>query len=192
MSTVFIFHGTGGHPGENWFPWLKEKLEAAGHSAIVPKFPTPEGQSLQSWLAVFDKYKDKVDEQTIFVAHSLGCIFLLRVLEKLPHLVRAAIFVSAPVGVEPIKNYAGDKAFSDGFDFDWQNIKAKALQFLVFHSDDDPYISLGNGEKLAKELAIPLTFIPHAGHFNAKAGFTIFPQLLQKLGPYLDKFDTGV
>jgi hypothetical protein len=23
---AFIFHGTEGHPQENWFPWMKEKL----------------------------------------------------------------------------------------------------------------------------------------------------------------------
>src|ERR1700690_1423405 len=123
MGTVFIFHGTGGYPEENWVPWLKEKIEAAGHTAIVPQFPTPDGQSLKSWLAVFDRYKDQVNEETIFVAHSLGCIFLLRLLEKLSHKVRAAIFVSAPIGVEPIRNYVSDKAFSDGFDFQWENIK---------------------------------------------------------------------
>ncbi len=32
MRNVFIFHGTEGYPEENWFPWLKEKLEAVGIS----------------------------------------------------------------------------------------------------------------------------------------------------------------
>ena len=42
MSTnVFIFHGTEGYPEENWFPWLKEKLEAKGYKVFVPQFPTP-------------------------------------------------------------------------------------------------------------------------------------------------------
>jgi hypothetical protein len=35
------------------------------------------------------------------------------------------------------------------------------------NSDDDPYVSLGNGELLARSVSVPLTFIPRSGHFNA-------------------------
>ncbi len=187
MSTVFIFHGTGGYPDENWFPWLKQKLEADGHQVFVPQFPTPEGQSLASWKAVLDEYEDSINEDTIFVAHSLGCIFLLRLLEQFPHKVRAAVFVSGIVGIKPITNYEGDNAFGGGFDFDWRNIKTKAENFIVFHSDDDPYVALENGKQLAKNFGVELTFIPNAGHFNAKAGYTEFDALLEKLQPILDK-----
>ena len=30
MSSVFLFHGFGGSPDNNWFPWLTHELEAAG------------------------------------------------------------------------------------------------------------------------------------------------------------------
>ncbi len=46
---------------------------------------------------------------------------------------------------------------------------------------DYPYVAWENGKKLAKELGVPLTFIPNAGHFNTKAGYTEFPDLLQKV-----------
>src|SRR3989338_4142675 len=42
MSNVFIFHGTGGYPEENWFPWLKKELEELECKVIIPKFPSPE------------------------------------------------------------------------------------------------------------------------------------------------------
>ena len=38
---IFIFHGTEGHSQENWFPWLKAKLEEKGCKVFVPQFPTP-------------------------------------------------------------------------------------------------------------------------------------------------------
>ena len=40
-TNIFILHGTEGHPGENWFPWLKQELEQKGYNVIVPQFPTP-------------------------------------------------------------------------------------------------------------------------------------------------------
>ena len=57
MTNVFIFHGTGGYPEENWFPWLKRELESLDCKAIVPQFPTPQNQTLENWLKVFEQYK---------------------------------------------------------------------------------------------------------------------------------------
>jgi len=56
MSNIFIIHGSYGNPDENWFPWLKVELEKLGHKVFVPKFPTPENQSLNSWKKVFSEY----------------------------------------------------------------------------------------------------------------------------------------
>ncbi len=52
----FIFHGIYGHPEENWFPWPKMEIEKLGYACIVPKFPTPLDQSLESWLRVISFY----------------------------------------------------------------------------------------------------------------------------------------
>jgi len=185
VKNAFIFHGTGGYPGENWFPWLKQKLEEKGYQVFVPQFPTPEGQSMEAWLKIMEPYMPKINEDTLLIAHSLGSIFLLRFLERLQTSVKAAFFVGAPVGVAPIKNWEGDSKFSGGFEFDWNNIKSKAGKFIVFHSDTDPYVNLGNGQKLARELGVELNFIPNAGHFNATAGYLKFEKLLEEINKVL-------
>lgn len=187
MNNIFIFHGTEGYPEENWFPWLKEKLEALGHQVFVPQFPSPPivPAKISEWFEVLKGYEQYINEDTIFVGHSLGGVFTLRILEKLDHPVRAALFVGTPVGVQPITYYDRDVSFS-GFSFDWPAIKSKAKSFVAFQSDNDPYVSLGNGQELAKELGIELSFIPNAGHFNQKAGYTQFDELLKKIEPLLN------
>lgn len=179
-NNAFIFHGTGGYPEENWFPWLKGELEAKGVKVFVPKFPTPEGQSLEAWLKVLEPLMAKINQETILIGHSAGGLFLLKVLEKLTPPVKAAVFVGTPVGIKPIKFYDSDLAFA-GFNFDWPKIKSAAKNFIVYHSDNDPYVSLGNGQELAKHLGVDLTFIPNAGHFNKAAGYTEFEDLLSKI-----------
>ena len=183
---VFIFHGTEGYPEENWFPWMKEKLEAEGCKVTVPQFPSPPivPAKISEWFDVLKKYESEITENTILIGHSLGGAFTLKVLEKLKHPVRAVFFVGTAIGEKPILYYDRDRSFS-GFSFDWENIREKSKHFVVFQSDDDPYVGLENGKELAKHLGVELTFVPNAGHFNKKAGYTEFPQLLEKLKPLI-------
>ena len=53
MLTCLIVHGTYGHPQENWIPWLRKELELLNYEVIAPHFPTPENQSLDTWITVF-------------------------------------------------------------------------------------------------------------------------------------------
>lgn len=183
LTNLFIFHGTGGHPKENWFSWLKEKLEAKGLRVFVPQFPTPEGQSLEAWLKMLEPFRNEINEDTIIVGHSLGGLFTLKLLERLERQIKLAVLIGTPIGVRPILNYDRDEAFA-GFIFDWQKIKSNSKNFIVYQSDNDPYVGLTNGQELAKHLSTDLTFIPNAGHFNTKAGYTKFENLLVKLQNY--------
>lgn len=181
-SNVFIFHGTEGYPEENWFPWMKTELEKRGCTVTVPQFPSPPvvPSKISEWFAVLKNYEHLINEQTILIGHSLGGIFLLRVLERLNHPVKAAFLVGTPIGVQPILNYDRDQSFSE-FVFDWERIRGHAQHFEVFHSDNDPYVGLSNGEELAKHLGVDLTFVSNAGHFNTKAGYTKFELLRDRV-----------
>lgn len=69
-----------------------------------------------------------------------------------------------------------NKSFIDK-PFDWEKIRKNCKNFYVFHSDNDPYVPLKEGKKLGVDLIIIL----NAGHFNAKAGYTKFEMLLEKV-----------
>lgn len=178
MKNAFILHGTEGYPEENWFPWLKEELEKQNFHVIVPQFPTPKEQTPETWFQVFEKYKEFLNPETIIFGHSLGSTFLLRILEKYDIQIKISVFIATPIGILPIKNIKTDKPFLEK-PFDWQKIKQNAVKFFVFHSDNDPFVSLENGKQLAKHLGVNLTFIPSAGHFNESAGYLRFNELLE-------------
>lgn len=186
MKNAIIIHGTEGYPEENWFPWLKQELEKQGYTVFVPQFPSPQKvpAKIAEWFNVLKNYEKYINENAILIGHSLGGIFTLRILEQLKHPVKAACFVGTPIGIHPILNYDRDNSFS-GFSFDWKSIKKKSHYFIVFQSDNDPYVSLENGEELAKNLNVKLNFVPNAGHFNLRAGYKKFDLLLEKLKPIL-------
>ena len=174
----FIIHGAYGKPDENWFPWLKKKLEEQGHEVYLPEFPTPKNQTLENWMEVFEEYLPKVDEETIFVGHSLAPAFILSILEKLNVQVRASFFVSGFIGL--LGNNTFDE-INESFvtkDFDWNRIKENCRKFYTYHSDNDPYVPLEKGKELEERLGAKFTLVEDAGHFNEKAGYTEFYRLL--------------
>ena len=184
MAYAIIIHGTEGYPEENWFPWLKEQMKKYDYEVIIPQFPTPENQNPEAWFDVFKNYEKYLDSDTILIGHSCGGAFLLRVLEKIEVKVKASIFVASSAGIKPIKYYEVDRPFVEK-QFDWERIRKSSSHFLVFHSQDDPLICIGNGEKIANELGTDLIRLKDAGHFNAKAGYTEFDLLLEKIATIL-------
>jgi len=173
----FIIHGVYANPDSNWFPWLKKELEAQGYEVIVPKFPTPLDQSLESWFRVFSQYENKVNEETVLIGHSLGAAFVLKYLEKANKKIKAGFLVA---GFHKLLGSHYDeinKTFVDK-EFDWDKIKNNCGKFFVIASDNDAYISLDISKVLANNLNAELKIIHNGGHLNKKAGYDKFPELL--------------
>ncbi len=181
MTNIIIIHGTGGNPNENWFPWLKSELEKLGHRVFVPKFPSPENQSLQNWLKTFKEYEQYLDENSIVVGHSLGPAFLLSVIEKLECPIKCAFFIAGFIGLLGNSEYDElNKTFTTK-PFDWAKIKKNCKRFFVINSDNDPYVPIESGKELAKNLDTELIVIKNAGHINKESGYTKFEFLLEKV-----------
>ena len=177
MTTVFIFHGAGGHPKENWFDWLRQQLEREGHRVFVPQFPTPKNQTLENWLSVLGEYKQDLPH-SILVGHSLGVPFALNLLERYP--IKASFLVSGFTGKAGNQFDPGMKTFAQRV-FHWERIMKNCGRFYVFHSDNDPYIRLEKAEELAKNLGVKVNLVKNAGHFNETAGYTTFKLLFDRI-----------
>lgn len=177
----FLIHGSFGNPEENWFPWLKHELEKQGHKVFAPKFPTPEGQSLSSWLKVLDGFEGEIDEETVFVGHSAGPALILRELERRKTPVRACFLVSGFLGKLGLPEFDAVNASFFEKPFDWKKIRANCRTFRMINSDNDPYVPLAKGKELAKLLGTELIVVKGGGHLNEKAGFKDFPLLLEKI-----------
>jgi len=178
---VFIFHGTFGYPEENWFPWLAKELRALGIETHVPKFPTPEGQSLRAWLDVYKNYEKYVNEETILVGHSLGPVLIFRILEQRKSPIKAAILVAPAIGAIGVSDFDKLNATFVNKPYDWETIKRNCSYFSIYRGTDDPYIPIEQPQEIAKNLGINLKMIEKGGHLNTKAGFKEFPALLEEI-----------
>ncbi|MBU0760931.1 MAG: alpha/beta hydrolase [Nanoarchaeota archaeon] len=178
----FIIHGSYGSPKENWFPWLKERLEEEGNNVFVPEFPTPNNQSLDNWMKVFDDfYSSEVGEDSIFIGHSLGPAFILSILERLNIKVKACFFVSGFLGLLGNPEFDEVNKTFIAKEFDWERIRKNCENFYVYHSDNDPYVSLEKAKELAEKLGTEVIIVKNAGHFNESSGYLKFELLLKDI-----------
>ncbi len=182
--TIVIIHGAYGSPKENWFPWLRAELEGRGFKVMAPKFPTPEGQNLESWLQVMESAVGRREEKIIIVGHSIGCAFALQYIARTENRIIGAVLVAGFAGKLGKKIFDSlNESFLKGFD--WSKIREKCPRFFVYHSDNDPYVPLGFGEELAGNLGAKLSVVRGAGHFNRESGYHEFKLLLDDLLNFL-------
>ncbi len=188
MKRAVILHGTDGTPEENWFPWLKSKLEAEGYQVWVPQLPEAHTPNRELWDDRILGSRDMAD--TIMVGHSSGAVEVLNLLmnPRCPH-IRLGVMVGAWAGGPP-KAPTGftwepgqfDKLFPpDGFDF--AAIKARADKLAFLHGDNDPFCPLEQAKQLAKQLDAPLTIVHRGHHLGSK--FTELPKLWEIIKPSL-------
>ena len=127
----------------------------------------------------FKDYRDKIDEETVFIGHSLGPAFILNILEKIDVKVKACFFVAGFAGLLGNEKFDEiNKSFVDK-EFDWKKIHENCEQFYVINSTDDPYVPIIQGKKIAHKFGTQTIPIDGAGHFNTDAGYIEFPQLLK-------------
>ena len=176
MHTIFIFHGVDGDPNENWLPWMKKEFEEAGHRVIIPTFPHSNTPTLDEWMQEMERYEKQVDEGSIFVGHSLGAAFALRLTENMHQCILGS-FLVAPVWEVMGNSYDTLMLTFTTAPYDWMKVKSHCKSFFVIQGEGDPYISLAKSQTLQKNLGATLMIIPNGKHLNTTAGFREFPQL---------------
>ena len=187
MRNFFIFHGSYGHPGENWYPWLKQELESMGHRVFIPTFPIPkvkgEGHKLDLWFKAFEAYKQYVNKDTIVIAHSRGCTFTYHLLPLLNIKIHGLYLVGQFIDYDQWRPevYAEHDSFQ-AKPYLWKKIRKMSEYIEVFQSTND-VIPVCEGEFVAHWLHAKLTIVKNAGHFNMATykRFVTFPLLLEKI-----------
>lgn len=177
MKNYFIIHGTFGHNRENWFGWLENTIKAKGYDVYNFNYPTPEGQTFENWSKVLETAKDKITEESIFICHSIGCVFFAK------YCIANNIKIGKCIFVSGCNNYY----FLDEFDklnkFMYTDEIYKFIKLcnkrICIYSKDDPYIKLNDLQNFAHSIDAKEIVYENAGHFNEKAGYTKFEDLLK-------------
>lgn len=178
----FIIHGSYGNPYKNWIPWLKRELSKRKINCIVPNFPNPYRQDYESWSKILKAYNEigYITEDTTFVTHSLGGIFIIKFLIENDIKVKKIITVA---GFNNVTFQDDMNLYSSFYLEDNKLLKINSLceEIICIYSDNDLYVPQKDAEEFANRINSEKIIINNAGHFNEKFGYTEFKELLKCL-----------
>ncbi len=187
VKRVFIIHGWGGNPKGDWFLWLKKELEKRNFEVYIPEMPNTNNPKINQWVNFIEAQVKKVDEDTYFIGHSIGCQAIMRYLEKLPseNKIGGAVFVAGWFNLsdetwdEDYTHEVADPWIETPIDF--KKIKNHTKKFTLIQSDNDPYVLLSNAEIFKEKLEAKVFFEHNKGHISGEDGVKQIPIVLKEL-----------
>ena len=177
---IFLVHGYNGIP--KIFNYFKDEFEKTDYEVVLPQFPTQTEITQERYFSVFDEYKDKIGENTIIIAHSIGNIMAMKYLSENDIAIRGYVSL-AGFGEPFIMEGRNDlNAVVAPLRLD-ENELAK-LPGLIgkaysIYSDSDHVVPYEVLEKYPKILGAKACPIPGVGHMGSKSGLEEFPEVVE-------------
>ena len=160
MKNALMLHAWYSNPEDNWYPWLKTKLEEKYYQVFSPKIPTFDSASPQLKTSMdFIEKNSPIVKETIIIGHSLSCLLAMRLAEK--YLCKKMILVAGWDFDDLTKEH---KSFWLN-KIDHEKIRRNVKEIYCITADNDPYITLFQVQEMVKRLGGKLVLVKKGGHF---------------------------
>jgi len=185
MKRAFIIHRWDGTPKSDWYPWLKKELEKKGFKVEVPTMPNTSEPKINDWVNHLKKVVGKLDNETYFIGHSIGCQAIMRFLEKENYngQLGNVVFVAGWFKLDNLEGKEVEAIANPWIDIsiDFNKIKPKLSKLSVFLSTNEPYGFIEENSKTFKDgLGAKITTLKDRGHFTADDGVNKLPEILNE------------
>ena len=158
---------------KNWKDSLEKKL-GENFEVFAPHMPNGNNAVYEEWKIWFCRMVEFINDDAIFIGHSLGGIFLAKYIceNTCSKKIKAVILVAAPFNEDNMKECLGNFVPCSPF----QNFCSQVKKTYLLFSKDDPVVPFKEAHKYKK--AIPnskiITFDDRQ-HFNQ----THFPEIIE-------------
>ncbi|MCK5040188.1 MAG: leucine--tRNA ligase [Candidatus Aenigmarchaeota archaeon] len=170
---AIIVHGFEGHAESNFYPCAKKKLEEIGYDVVLEDMPDSYHPEMEKWTGVLNKYKNRIDEDTIIIGHSLGGSVAPYFVSKLDKKIKA-LYLVAPTS--ELMNFnklrkEGEESDIDSLEkvakhnISWGKVKKNSDKIFVFLSDNDDCIPIKSKGYFENKGAV-CEVLHNKGHFN--------------------------
>lgn len=177
---IYFVPGFTGTDEGGWPDWLGQEFTKYGFEFKLLPMPNVMCPEVHEWLDYLDEQNIKVDKNTYFIGHSLGCITIARYLEKLPAKSVAAgcVFVAGFCSIPKVPLLIDFCSLP----LDFSKVKKHAQEFIVIASDNDHIIPIASSQELAEKLGAQMMLEQNKGHFTSdvKELHSVLNHILEK------------
>ena len=187
-NKTLVLHWWGGSSEENWLPWLKKEIEFKVEDLFIPNLPNTDNPVIEEQLDYINIYSSDFSEWWNIIGHSLGCQLALKFVEE-NNIKNSTIILVAPSYPHLAKELV--EILWNNFDilkkyYDTENnfekINKLNNEFIIFLSDNDPYINMENAKKYYNSLEnIKFVDFKWKWHFNQGAWVLELEEILEYL-----------
>ena len=184
IKNVYIIHGYGASAEHHWFPWLKKELEKKDTNVVILNLPAPNSPNSNEWSNALKEQIKIIDKNSYFIAHSLGCISLLKFLEDLPYSTKIGGYILVSGFNAPLFILKELDAFLKPT-IDYEKLKNISSNRVVISSKDDSIVPFNLSNNLSNCLEAKFIDLEKGGHCLESDGFKDFPLVLKELNSFL-------
>ena len=185
MKRIYLIHGWDGNPENHWFPWLKKELESRGFTVFNLEMPDSPNPKIESWVNHIKKRVGKVDKDTYFIGHSIGCQAIMRYLEELNknEKVGGIVFVAGWFNLPYLQTKEEKQIAKPWLEtpINANKVSVHTKNVIAIFSDNDPDVSLEDSKLFKEKLGAKIIVEHKRGHFTADAGVNELPIVLKEI-----------
>jgi len=187
MKRIIIVHQWMAGANGDWRPWLKKELEKLGYKVLVPEMPDIDTPVIEKWVDKLSEVVGKLDRDTYFIGHSIGCQTILRYLDsyrfKPLEIVGGAIFVAGWFNLKNLEDKETEKIAKPWIktSINLDKVKTVLPKSTLIISNNDPFDCFEENKQKFAKITTKIVIIPNAGHLSAEDGFTKLPEVLSEL-----------
>ena len=195
MKNVVLFHGYNGKDKSDWMLWLEKELTKENVPVTFLSYENSKQPNMDEWQELYKPIIQDINDETIFVCHSFGCLVAMKLLERTGLNIPKLILVACP------KNDLSGDTLSGLFSrisdeekqvltefaeqkFDWDKVENCAADITFLYSDNDHAVPYEETLKYYQPLFHNAEFkhYKNYGHFNRKADIYEMPDIIELIG----------
>lgn len=180
MKNMFIIHGYQASTKSHWFQWLASQMKPYGYNVEIVYLPNSDYPELDSWCQAIDNIvQNKLNSETIIVAHSLGVISILHYLtsfkanSKIKGLFLISGFKEKLSNIPELNQYINNTCIDIN--------KLNARHIVTIGASNDPVVNIDATDRLSNQLNVKTHYINHDGHFLETEEYDTFNYLKDKI-----------
>ena len=169
MKKVYIIHSWEGTSELFWIPQIAEYLRGLDYDVITPDMPNTDEPKIKEWVGYLKEIAQEIDQETIFIGHSIGCQTIMRFLAGQDKKIRKCIFVAGWFDLKNLEDTESEEIAKPWLEtpIDFEKIKENTEDILVVLGSDDEWVPVDvTREKFEKNLDARVDVIEGYEHMD--------------------------